>query len=46
MLANIMGWFNALGVVKGDAEGLAEKLGLGEIKKISNKKETLNPGVS
>ena len=42
MLNNVMEWFANRGIVRGDAEGLAIKLSLGDVKKLNNMRKEIN----
>jgi hypothetical protein len=46
MFANVMEWFRSREVEKGDAEGLAERLSFGEVKKVNPKRDANASGVS
>ena len=46
MLTNIMDWFASKDITRGDAEGLADKLSLGDVKKNHIRKEISSSGLS
>ena len=46
MLTKVMDWFASRSVVRGDAEGLADELSLGDVKKPHIRKEINSSGLS